>query len=39
MSQAFVGFIVIALVGAAAEIAVALSAARNTRNNRLDMSG
>jgi len=35
MSQAFVGFIVVALVGAAAEIAVAFSAARN---DRLDMS-
>ena len=35
MSQAFVGFIVVALVGAAAEMAVAFSAARK---NRLDMS-
>jgi Ca2+:H+ antiporter len=35
MSQAFVGFIVVALVGAAAEMAVAFSAARN---DRLDMS-
>jgi Ca2+:H+ antiporter len=35
MSPAFVGFIVVALVGAAAEMAVAFSAARQ---NRLDMS-
>jgi Ca2+:H+ antiporter len=35
MSQAFVGFIVVALVGAAAEMAVAFSAARK---DRLDMS-
>lgn len=35
MSQAFVGFIVVALVGAAAEFAVAFAAARK---NRLDMS-
>jgi Ca2+:H+ antiporter len=35
MSQAFVGFIVVALVGGAAEMAVALSAARK---NRLDLS-
>jgi Ca2+:H+ antiporter len=35
MSQAFVGFIIVALVGAAAEMAVAFSAARK---NRLDMS-
>jgi Ca2+:H+ antiporter len=35
MSQAFVGFIVVALVGGAAEMAVAFSAARK---NRLDMS-
>ena len=35
LSPAFVGFIVVALVGAAAEMAVALSAARK---NRLDMS-
>jgi len=35
MSQAFVGFIVVALVGAAAEMAVAFSAARR---NRLDLS-
>jgi Ca2+:H+ antiporter len=35
MSQAFVGFIVVALVGGAAEMAVAFSAARN---NRLDLS-
>ena len=35
MSQAFVGFIVVALVGGAAEIAVAFSAARK---NRLDLS-
>jgi Ca2+:H+ antiporter len=35
MSPAFVGFIVVALVGAAAEMAVAFSAARK---NRLDMS-
>jgi Ca2+:H+ antiporter len=35
MSPAFVGFIIVALVGAAAEMAVAFSAARN---NRLDMS-
>ena len=35
MSPAFVGFIVVALVGAAAEMAVAFSAARR---NRLDMS-
>jgi Ca2+:H+ antiporter len=35
MSPAFVGFIVVALVGAAAEMAVAFSAARN---DRLDMS-
>jgi len=35
MSQAFVGFIVVALVGAAAEMAVAFSAARK---NRLDLS-
>src|SRR5215470_6324245 len=34
-SQAFVGFIVVALVGAAAEMAVAFSAARK---NRLDLS-
>src|SRR5205814_7931087 len=35
MTQAFVGFIVVALVGAAAEMAAAFSAARK---NRLDMS-
>ncbi len=35
MSPAFVGFIIVALVGAAAEMAVAFSAARN---DRLDMS-
>lgn len=35
LSSAFVGFIVVALVGAAAEMAVAFSAARK---NRLDMS-
>jgi Ca2+:H+ antiporter len=35
MSQAFVGFIVVALVGAAAEMTVAFSAARK---NRLDLS-
>lgn len=35
MSQAFVGFIVVALVGAAAEMAAAFSAARK---NRLDLS-
>jgi len=35
MSPAFVGFVVVALVGAAAEMAVAFSAARN---DRLDMS-
>jgi Ca2+:H+ antiporter len=35
MSHAFVGFIVVALVGAAAEMAVAFSAARK---NRLDLS-
>jgi Ca2+:H+ antiporter len=35
MSQAFVGFIVVALVGAAAEMAVAFSAARK---DRLDLS-
>jgi Ca2+:H+ antiporter len=35
MSQAFVGFVVVALVGAAAEMAVAFSAARK---NRLDLS-
>ncbi|PSJ52719.1 calcium/proton exchanger [Pseudaminobacter soli (ex Li et al. 2025)] len=35
MSQAFVGFIVVALVGATAEMAVAFSAARR---NRLDLS-
>ena len=35
MSQAFVGFIVVALVGGAAEMTVAFSAARN---NRLDLS-
>jgi Ca2+:H+ antiporter len=35
MNPAFVGFIIVALVGAAAEIAVAFSAARK---NRLDMS-
>lgn len=35
MSQAFVGFIVVAIVGAAAEMAVAFSAARK---NRLDLS-
>jgi Ca2+:H+ antiporter len=35
MSPAFVGFIIVALVGAAAEMAVAFSAARK---NRLDMS-
>jgi Ca2+:H+ antiporter len=35
MSQAFVGFIIVALVGAAAEMTVAFSAARK---NRLDMS-
>ena len=35
MSPAFVGFIIVALVGAAAEMAVAFSAARQ---NRLDMS-
>jgi Ca2+:H+ antiporter len=35
MSDAFVGFIVVALVGAAAEMAVAFSAARK---NRLDLS-
>jgi Ca2+:H+ antiporter len=35
MSQAFVGFIVVALVGAAAEMVVAFSAARK---NRLDLS-
>jgi Ca2+:H+ antiporter len=35
MSPAFVGFIIVALVGAAAEMAVAFSAARN---NRLDLS-
>jgi Ca2+:H+ antiporter len=35
MSQAFVGFIVVPLVGAAAEMAVAFSAARK---NRLDLS-
>jgi Ca2+:H+ antiporter len=35
MSQAFVGFIVVALVGGAAEMAVAFSAARK---DRLDMS-
>ena len=35
ISQAFVGFIIVALVGAAAEMAVAFSAARK---NRLDLS-
>jgi Ca2+:H+ antiporter len=35
MSQAFVGFIIVALVGGAAEMAVAFSAARK---NRLDLS-
>jgi Ca2+:H+ antiporter len=35
MSQAFVGFVVVALVGGAAEMAVAFSAARK---NRLDLS-
>ena len=35
MSQAFVGFIVVALVGGAAEMAVSFSAARK---NRLDLS-
>jgi len=35
MSEAFVGFIIVSLVGAAAEMAVAFSAARK---NRLDMS-
>ena len=35
MSPAFVGFIILALVGAAAEMALAFSAARK---NRLDMS-
>jgi Ca2+:H+ antiporter len=35
MSQAFVGFIIVSLVGAAAEFAVAFAAARK---NRLDMS-
>src|ERR1700741_5032477 len=35
MSPAFVGFIIVSIVGAAAEMAVALSAARK---NRLDMS-
>lgn len=35
MSRAFVGFVVVALVGAAAEMAVAFSAARK---NRLDLS-
>jgi Ca2+:H+ antiporter len=35
MSQAFVGFIIVALVGAAAEMTVAFSAARK---NRLDLS-
>jgi Ca2+:H+ antiporter len=35
MSPAFVGFVVVALVGAAAEMAVAFSAARH---NRLDLS-
>jgi Ca2+:H+ antiporter len=35
MSQAFVGFVVVAMVGAAAEMAVAFSAARK---NRLDLS-
>jgi Ca2+:H+ antiporter len=35
MSPAFIGFIIVALVGAAAEMAVAFSAARK---NRLDMS-
>ena len=35
MSPAFVGFIIVALVGAAAEMAVAFSAARS---DRLDMS-
>ena len=35
MSPAFVGFIIVAIVGAAAEMAVAFSAARK---NRLDMS-
>jgi Ca2+:H+ antiporter len=35
MTQAFVGFIVVALVGAAAEMAAAFSAARK---NRLDLS-
>jgi Ca2+:H+ antiporter len=35
MSQAFVGFIVVALVGGAAEMTVAFSPARN---NRLDLS-
>jgi len=35
MSQAFIGFIVVALVGGAAEMAVAFSAARK---NRLDLS-
>jgi Ca2+:H+ antiporter len=35
MTPAFVGFIIVALVGAAAEMAVAFSA---SRNNRLDMS-
>lgn len=35
MSPAFVGFVIVALVGAAAEMAVAFSAARK---NRLDMS-
>jgi Ca2+:H+ antiporter len=35
MSRAFVGFIIVALVGAAAEMAVAFSAARK---NRLDLS-
>ena len=35
MSPAFVGFVIVALVGAAAEMAVAFSAARK---NRLDLS-
>jgi Ca2+/H+ antiporter len=35
MSPAFVGFIIVSLVGAAAEFAVAFGAARK---NRLDMS-
>lgn len=39
MSQAFVGFIVVALVGGAAEMAVAFSAARKNRLERGDRAG